>query len=178
MMLEELAQEPTEGISRVAAPPPEAVAAPGLSQDARGRLILTLPTGEVFAEVVPVRCFPFSDADRWISFCDERGGEVFCLPDPSLLNPKARALLETELSRREFVPVIRRIHSVSAGAEPTLWHVETDRGGTRFTLPSEDNIRRLGPSGAVITDIHGVRYRVADLRALDAHSRKLLQRYL
>ena len=34
-----------------------------------------------------------------------------------------------------------------------------------------------GPD-AVITDTHGVRYRVADVKALDGHSRKILQRYL
>src|SRR5690349_17593141 len=106
-------EESTEGAARMSYLPPEGVAPPGLSQDARGQLVLTLPTGEVFTDVAPVRCFPFSDAGQWISFCDERGREVFCLSDPSLLRPEARALLETELSRREFVPVIRRIHSVS-----------------------------------------------------------------
>ncbi|MFL5350989.1 DUF1854 domain-containing protein [Archangium sp.] len=170
--------ESPEVAARVTYLPPEGVKPPGLSQDARGGLSLMLPSGEVFTDVVPVRCFPFSEADGWISFCDERGREVFCLADPGLLPPKARALLDAELARREFVPVIRRIHGVSAGAEPTTWHVETDRGETRFLLPSEDNIRRLGPSGAVLTDTHGVRYRVADLKALDAHSRKILQRYL
>jgi hypothetical protein len=163
--------------ARVAYLPPDGVPPPGLTQDARGRLVLTLPTGEVFSDVVPVRCFPFSEANRWIAFCDEKGREVYCLSDPSVLPPKARALLDAELARREFLPVIRRIHSVSAGAEPSHWHIDTDRGETRFTLPSEDNIRRLGP-GAVITDTHGVRYRVADVKALDGHSRKLLQRYL
>lgn len=181
-MRQESTREPVapspEAVARVTYLPPEGVKPPGLSQDARGRLRLTLPSGEIFEDVVPVRCFPFSEADGWISFCDERGREVFCLADPGVLQPKARALLDAELARREFVPVIRRIHSVSAGAEPTTWHVETDRGETRFLLPSEDNLRRLGPSGAVITDTHGVRYRVADLKALDAHSRKLLQRYL
>lgn len=180
---EDCTKEPLEEAARVTYLPPvsEGVATPsppGLSQDALGRLILSLPTGEVFADVVPVRCFPFSEADGWISFCDERGREVFCLSDPGVLPPKGRALLDAELSRREFVPVIRRIHGVSSGAEPTTWHVETDRGETRFLLPSEDNIRRLGPSGAVITDMHGVRYRVVDMKALDVHSRKLLQRYL
>lgn len=149
-----------------------------LQLDALRRLVLTLPTGETFVDVAPLRCFPFSAADAWISFCDERGHELCCLEDPAVLAPDARELLDAELARREFIPQIRRIHGVSAGADPTTWHVETDRGETRFVLPSEDNIRRLGADGAVLTDSHGVRYRVLAMKSLDAGSRRILRKYL
>ena len=113
-----------------------------LATDPFGHLVLTLPSGQSHAGVVPVRGFPFTAPDEWISFCDERGREVYCLPNLNRLNPETRAALEVDLARREFIPVIRRIHSVSAGADPTEWHVTTDRGDTRFTLTSEDQIRR------------------------------------
>src|SRR5690242_950335 len=77
---ESVRQSP-EAVARVTYLLPEGVKPPGLTQDERGRLRLTLPTGESFEDVVPVRCFPFSEADGWISFCDERGREVFCLAD-------------------------------------------------------------------------------------------------
>jgi hypothetical protein len=128
--------------------------------------------------VVPVRGFPFSAPTEWISFCDEHGHEVFCLPDVSQLDSETRAVLEGELARREFIPVIRQIHSVSAGAEPTDWHVTTDRGETRFSLASEDNIRRMGPAAALVTDSHGIRYLIDDLASLDARSRRTLRRYM
>lgn len=146
--------------------------------DSLGRLVLTLPGSPPVAGVTPVRCFPFSAPAERISFLDEQGKELYCLDALGALPPDERALVERELARREFVPVLRRIRSISPGAEPTLWHVETDRGEVRFTLPSEDNVRRLGEHGALVADAHGVRYRVPDLRLLDAHSRRLLAQYL
>ncbi|MGE5192720.1 MAG: DUF1854 domain-containing protein [Deltaproteobacteria bacterium] len=149
-----------------------------LAYDPFGRLILTTPTGETHAGIVPVRGFPFSAPATCISFCDENGHEVFFLADLARLVPPVRELLEADLARREFIPVIRKIYSVSAGAEPTDWHVLTDRGETQFTLNNEDHIRRMGPHGALITASHGIRFRIEDTRALDPHSRRLLRRYL
>ncbi|HEY2253075.1 MAG TPA: DUF1854 domain-containing protein [Planctomycetaceae bacterium] len=149
-----------------------------LSYDPFGRLVLTLGTGERFCGVVPVRGFPFSAPATCLSFVDEHGHEVYFLADLGQLSPAVRQVLEQDLARREFIPVIRSIYSVSAGAEPTDWHILTDRGETRFVLNNEDNIRRMGPHGALITDSHGIRFRIEDTRALDAHSRRLLRRYL
>jgi len=149
-----------------------------LEYDQFGRLMLSTPEGDSFTGVIPVRGFPFLAPTTCISFCDEHGHEVFFLPDLSQLRPSDRELLEADLARREFIPVIRKIYSVYAGAEPTDWHVLTDRGETRFKLNSEDNIRRMGPHGALITDSHGIRFRIEDTRAFDSYSRRLLRRYL
>jgi len=149
-----------------------------LEYDRFGRLVLTTAAGERHAGVVPVRGFPFSAPAACISFCDENGREVVFLPDLEQLDRPTRDLLVADLSRREFIPVIRSIYSVSSGAEPTDWQVLTDRGEARFLLNSEDNIRRMGPRGALIADSHGVRFRIEDTRTLDAHSRRLLRRYL
>ncbi|MGQ0634275.1 MAG: cyanophycin metabolism-associated DUF1854 family protein [Planctomycetaceae bacterium] len=149
-----------------------------LTLDSFGRLVLTLPSGENHVGVVPVRAFPFSQPAGWVVFCDENGREVYCLQEPAQLTDDSRRLLEEELARREFVPQIERIADVTPGAEPTEWNVVTDRGSARFRLVSEDHIRRIGEHAALITDSHGVRYLIADLQALDAHSRRLLRRYL
>ena len=151
---------------------------PRVHLDPLGRLVLTPPGGAPVAGVTPVRCFPFSAPSERISFLDAEGRELFCLESLDRLLPEERALVERELARREFIPVVRRIRSISPGAEPTIWQVETDRGEARFTLPSEDNVRRLGEHGALVADAHGVRYRVPDLRRLDAHSPRLLARYI
>jgi hypothetical protein len=149
-----------------------------LAYDSFGRLLLTLPDGTSHTGVIPVRCFPFTDPTQWISFCDADGHEVFCLTGMSELPTETRKLLEADLARREFVPVIQTIRSVSPGAEPTEWDVVTDRGDTRFTLTSEDQIRRLGLQSAIVTDAHGVRYQIPSLEALDVSSRRILRRYL
>lgn len=149
-----------------------------LAYDAFGRLLLTTPAGEQFTGVIPTRGFPFSAPGECISFCDHQGHELFFLPDVALLAAEPRKLLEADLARREFIPAIRAIYSVSVGAEPTDWHVATDRGETRFVLTSEDSIRRMGPDGALITDSVGIRFRIVDSRNLDPASRRILRRYL
>ena len=149
-----------------------------LEYDSFGRLVLTTPTGEKQVGVVPVRAFPFTSPNECISFCDSAGHEVFFLGETGSLPTPVRDLLAADLAKREFIPVIRKIFSVSAGAEPTNWHVETDRGEARFILNNEDSIRRLGDNGALVTDSHGVRFRIQDANQLDPHSLRILRRYL
>jgi hypothetical protein len=160
----------------------EASSTPGgrtlaLTRDAWGRLVLVMPDGARYVGVEPVRTFPLSDPDRWIVLCDAEGREVVCLDSLDSLGPEPRALVEAELAQREFMPVIRRIVHVSGDGAPSHWDVETDRGTTRFTLDSEDDVRRLGAHSVVITDARKVRYMVRDIRALDSHSRRLLERF-
>lgn len=148
-----------------------------LEHDAFGRLVLILPDGNRFEGLVPVRCYPFSAPDQWVSLCDEHGHEVVCLDDLRRIPEDARRVLTEEIAQREFIPIIHRIESIEPDNEPSTWSVVTDRGPTRFLLQTEDHIRRLGP-GALIMDVNGIRFHLPDLDRLDAHSRKLLRRYL
>lgn len=149
-----------------------------LSYDSFGRLVVELPGGEQHVGVVPVRAYPFTAPTELISLVDEQGHEVYLVRSLSDLPSATQSLLKEDLKRREFMPVIQKIHSVSSSAEPSDWLVTTDRGQTTFTLTSEDHIRRLPPNGALIADEHGIRYRIMDLAALDAHSRRILRWYL
>jgi hypothetical protein len=157
-------------------------AAPGrgfeLSHDAWGRLVLTDADGQRFVGVEPVRAFPISHPTQWISFCDAEGHEVYTVATLDELNPALRRVLESELALREFIPVIQRIIAVSAESFPSDWDVATDRGRTRFTVDHEEEIRLLGHNRVMITDTRKLRYHVPDVRTLDAHSRRLLERFL
>ena len=149
----------------------------GLSYDAWQRLVLIDEDGRRFVGVEPIRVFPISAPQQWISICDAEGRELVCLEDLSQLQPQVRELLEEELARREFVPAITRIQRVT-GTDPSQWDVETDRGSTKFLLKSDDDIRKLSASDVLIVDAYGIRYLVRDFRRLDSHSRRLLERYL
>jgi hypothetical protein len=149
-----------------------------LHHDAFGRLVLTLADGQSHSGVVPVRAFPFSAPDQWISLCDESGHEVLCLNDVAELDRETRDQLAAELARREFIPRILRVLRVVKGGVASQWFVQTDRGDTSFELPSEDNIRRLGSDSALLIDSHGIRYRITSVPQLDAHSRRILRQYL
>ncbi len=149
-----------------------------LSRDAAGRLIVTDAQGRRHENVEPIRAFPISDPEHWVSLCDPSGHEVAQVCDLQQLAADQQELLQTELTRREFVPVIQRIVSISSLAEPCEWLVETDRGPTSFVLNSDEHVRKLGSEKALILDSHGLRYLVPDAKQLDANSRKLLARYL
>lgn len=150
----------------------------GLSHDAWGRLILIDAEGRRHVGVEPVRAFPLSDPGHWISLLDEHGHEISQVEDLADLPPNVRQLLEEELARREFLPTIRRIVRFSSDSLPCEWEVETDRGPTQFLVETEDQVRRLGPDRLLITDSRGLRYQIREVHALDAPSRRLLERFL
>jgi hypothetical protein len=149
-----------------------------LHHDAFGRLVLTDAAGQEHAGVCPLRAFPFTAPRQGVALLDAAGREVSWVPDLDALVEDVKRILEGELARREFVPVIRRVFGVSPRVEPSEWDVDTDRGRTRFVLNSADDVRRLDDRRALVSDAHGVRYLIADLRALDSASRRLLERYL
>jgi hypothetical protein len=148
-----------------------------LQRDPWGQLVMTSADGQTFAGVVPVRAFPISDPDRWISICDEHGQEIVRIDGIGSLTTDVRKTIEQELSQREFVPVIRRILSATHH-EPSDWTVETDRGRTSFQLNNEDDVRRLDADRASIVDSHGIRYLIKSVRKLDGGSRRILEHFL
>lgn len=148
-----------------------------LDYDAWGRLILETQ-GHKYIGVEPVRAFPVTDPDHWIALCDAEGRELFLIEDLQALPPALRRLIEDEVSRRSFLPVVERILSISAETDPSEWHVQTDRGSVRFLVKSEDDVRRIGTQRAIIVDSHGIRYFIPDKLALDGPSQHLLDRFV
>jgi hypothetical protein len=148
-----------------------------LEYDPWGHMVFTGADGRRETGAMAVRAFPIGDPNRWISICDAEGHEIVCIEDLGQVPPEVRAILERELSRREFVPVIQRILSATP-EEPSQWSVETDRGPTEFQINNEDDVRRIEPHQASILDSHGVRYLIPDVRKLDAQSRSLLEHFL
>jgi len=162
----------------IANTPSAGIPAFGLYHDEWGQLVLIDADGVRHVGVTPVRAFPFSDPQHWLSIIAASGREITCIENPEELSPSVREVLETDLARREFVPVIHRIVHVSSILEPCEWLVETDRGRTAFILKAEDDVRRLGPNQALILDSSGVRYLVANIQGLDSGSQRVLERYV
>jgi len=142
----------------------------------KGELRLVSPAGVQC--VHPVRCFPLTEPDIWISLVDARGREVAVLPELNALSVAQRTMIDSALGEREFVPSITAIERIVVTPAHGQWHVITDRGKTCFSLGHEDHVRPLTKSRFVISDTHGMRYIVKDTNQLDARSRRLLSRYL
>lgn len=149
-----------------------------LRRDALGRLLFVDADGRQYENVEPRRAFPISDADFGVSICDAAGHELCWIERLSDVPPASRALLGAELSQREFMPIVRRIVRVAALSEPSKWIVETDRGRTEFMLESEEDVHRIDVNRAMIVDSNRIRYLIADISALNTHSRRILDRYL
>jgi hypothetical protein len=149
-----------------------------LDRDALGRLVYFDEQGVIHVGVEPVRAFPLTDPMRWITLLDGRGKELVEIAELVDMPEKIRELIQRELADREFLPQITRVLRVADDRQPVRWSVETDRGNVEFLLRNTDDIRHLGPHRAILVDMHGVRYYVPDSRQLDAHSQRILSRYM
>ncbi len=149
-----------------------------LSRDAHGRLVFTDEHGVQHVGATPVQAFPIDAPGELVSLVDADGHELAFIAALSDIDTEARKLLIEEIAQRDFMPVIDRLLAVSTFSTPSTWTVRTDRGMSSFVLKGEEDIRRLRGNGLLITDNHGLTYRVTDMRALDRQSRKLLDRFL
>lgn len=149
-----------------------------LHRDAFGRLTLIDSEGTAHTGVTTVRAFPISSPEDGIAIVDPYGHELAWIDRVDDLPAELRALVEGELASREFMPIISRIVDVSGHATPNTWKVVTNHGDTQFVLKGEEDIRRLGIQGLLIADSHGIHFLIRDRYALDAHSRKILDRFL
>lgn len=158
--------------------PPAARPGFSLTRDARDQLVLVLEDGAKHSGVQVVRAFPLSDPDRSISILDAAGRELLYFDSIGDLPESCRTLVQEELSRREFLPIITRVLNDPPDSEPTEWIVETDRGRTSFVLESEDDVHRNDLNQVTIVDSNGIRYLIPDPRRLDRGSRRVLDRFL
>ena len=149
-----------------------------LHRDTFGRLTLIDSEGTAHAGVTTVRAFPISSPEDGIAIVDPYGHELAWIDRVDDLPAELRALVEGELASREFMPVIERIVDVSSFATPSTWTVVTNRGETKLILKGEEDIRRLTPPALLIADSNGIQFLIRDRQALDAHSRKILDRFL
>lgn len=149
-----------------------------LSRNAFGQLVFVGADGKAQIGVQPVRAFPIEAPDEGLSIMGPDGHELAWVPHISALSATERELLQEEMSQREFFPVIQQITAVSTFSTPSTWTVKTDRGVTEFVLKGEEDIRRLTGAALLIASSHGVQFIVKDTGQLNAHSRKLLSRFL
>lgn len=150
-----------------------------LQRDAFGKLSLTDAQGERFDNVVPVRAFPIQAPSEGIALVHPDGRELAWVARLDALPEPAQTLVRETLAGREFTPVIESIVGVTSFSTPCTWTVQTDRGPTQFVLRGDEDIRRIGTEHALlVADSHGIQYLVRDQRALDAASKRILDRFL
>jgi hypothetical protein len=126
------------------------------------------------------RAFPLSKPDRYIGLRDGADKDIGMLPILEGLDPESRKIIDEELTRRYFLPVILRVLSVKEEYGITTWDVDTDKGRHTFLVQNlRESVWEMVPGErAIITDKDGLRYEFPDIRALDARTMSVLSRVL
>ena len=140
-----------------------------------------LPNGRLSVrndgEVTPVSvclCFPFSQPQCYVSLRDGKNNEVAMITELSELDDRSREVVEQGLVEAGFVFEIEKIESLKTEFEIRVWKVMTRQGGRMFQTELDEYPRPLGDGSLLISDVAGCLYHIADAKALDQGSQKLL----
>jgi hypothetical protein len=128
--------------------------------------------------VRPLRAFPLTAPDVYITFFSEKSDYLGVLESMSDVEERTEELLRDELERRYFLPQIIRIDFLRIHAGIIFWRVDTDRGPRRFDVRDRDDIRLMPPRRMVIKDVDGNRFEIQDYMELDDESLSLLEQLL
>ena len=80
---------------------------------------------------------------------------------------------------QHFVPLIRRVLSITGRHHMYTWRVVTDRGEVEFHIRGRrQNLEEIGGEEHIVTDTDGNRYRIPKVPDLDARSLVQLQKVL
>ena len=140
---------------------------------------LTLRDDRSWSKVSVARAFPLSDPDHFLGFLDGDGKDIGLLHDPGQLDTESRQIVEEELEKRYFVPVVERVLTVKEEFGTIYWTVETDRGKKEIIVRNlRDSLQELSASRVIITDVDGNRFEFADVSKLDSKSQSVILRNL
>lgn len=125
------------------------------------------------------RAFPYDMPDRFISVQDKDGKEYGMIKNIADFSEDIQAILQGELKRKYFTPVITKVHTVSAKFGYTYWEADSDMGKLSFSMhDTYRNIAKVGENRLILTDVDGNRYEIKDYMALDRKSFRKIELYL
>ncbi len=125
------------------------------------------------------RQFPFEAEWEYISVLDEEQQEIGIIRALSIFSEDTRGLLETELRRRYYAPIILSIQQVKERYGFSNWRVMTPEGEMNFTLhDTYRSIIKAGEGRLILLDVNGNRFEIPDSAALDPKSYKKIELYL
>lgn len=125
------------------------------------------------------RQFPFDFLWEFISVMNEEQEEIGIIRRLDDFSGEGRALLEEELNRRYYAPIIEEILQVKERYGFSYWRVRTKEGEVRFTLhDTYRSIIRAGEHRVIMLDVDGNRFEIPDVNALNRKSYKKIELYL
>lgn len=122
------------------------------------------------------RCFPLTAQSSYISVQDSSGKEVGILRSAEGMDDASIDVLQKELDRRYFTPVISTIYSLQQEASMWKWDVQTQRGRCHFYLRGvRDSVHEVAPRRWQVLSMDGQRYEIRNFDELDAKSQQLFE---
>ena len=92
------------------------------------------------------------------------------------MEQNSRLLLEGELDKRYFTPVIEKIYGLRQDASMWIWDVATQRGRVNFYIRGvRDSVHEVAPRRWQILSMDGQRYEIRDFELLDTRSKSLFE---
>ena len=145
-----------------------------ISRNQFAELEAELPDGSVHAPVEPVRTFPLTQPNQYISLLDAQKNELGLIEDINQLKEADQTVLAEELAKCYFMPKITKIHFIEGRFGVTQWEAETEVGSVSFDLRSRNDITSLDGGRVLIKDVDGNRYEIVNYHRLDPKSVALL----
>lgn len=134
--------------------------------------------GEHTATVHMVRCFPWSERDRFFSIRDGDDHEITLVETCGDLDDASVDVLEQALAEAGFVFEVTCVTEIREEFEIRNWTVETAQGPRTFQTRRDEWPRRTGRGGMLVRGVAGDLYHIASEDALDADSKRLLSVYV
>lgn len=140
---------------------------------------------EEFERIVPVRAFPITEPGQYIAIREPdtreggKGAEIGMIADLADFDEDTRKLINEELSRRYFTPVIEKIYNVKEKFGYMYFDVKTSAGKVSFVMNNpSSNIRVLEDNRSLIYDIDGNCFEIPELDKFDKASYRKIEIYL
>ena len=144
------------------------------SRSKRGSLILQLGDEE-HTDLKVRRAFPLEESDRYIGVFAAEDQELGLIEDPQQLDAQSRQVLLDELAKVYFQPQVLAFNSLDEEFGVLRGQIETTSGPRQLEIRSyRTNVRMLSGNRAVIEDIDGNRYLIANWRTLPQKTREIL----
>jgi hypothetical protein len=134
--------------------------------------------GENHARVILKRALPFGMPDDYICISDVENNELGIIEHISDFSDDQQELIRNELGLRYFIPVVSDILSIKEKMGHFYFDVTVNGKKKTFTVKDLSKNLRMNGSNIDIVDIDGNRYRIIDLKAISARSRRKLEPYL
>ena len=144
------------------------------SRSERGSLILKLD-GEEYTDLKIRRAFPLEESNRYIGVFATEDQELGIIEDPQQLDDQSRQVLLEELDKIYFQPRVLAFNSLDEEFGVLRGEIETTSGPRQLEIRSyRTNVRMLSGGRAVVEDVDGNRYLIANWRALPQKTREIL----